>query len=470
MMSKRREGSSRELHRVLADAQRKAIEKGGPVLGSNVRPWAEILNPAFLFQAGAATSQTRMLWAWPAQGTWSVGIGTAADFYGTGPGRIREVKQELVQLLQDALTEGPQGQGMGPVAFGGFRFQEHGSRDERWQYFDDAQLTIPALLFTHTPSANWLTTNVLVKPDTDLPAIESALHATLDGLPTNNESEPFSETEVRSREETSPEVWRAEVEQAMGLIARRRLDKVVLARRLTLEMEKEPRVATMLSRLMEANPSCMVFAMGIGPDTFVGATPERLVSLKEGRMMVDCLAGSAPRGATPAQDEEVGQRLLHSAKDLREHAFVVESVRDALLPSCSNLRWDQTPTLSQLKHIQHLTTTFTGTIESDQHVLDLVERLHPSPAVGGTPTTTAMEVIRRLEGFDRGWYGGPIGWVGPNGDGEFCVAIRSALLHGNQAHLFAGAGIVAGSDPSSEFRETYLKFQPMISALAGAEE
>ena len=167
------------------------------------------------------------------------------------------------------------------------------------------------------------------------------------------------------------------------------------------------------------------------------------------------------------QDEVLAQTLLQGDKDLREHTYVVEAVRQALEGLCTSTMWDDSPSVKKLETVQHLATTFRAIATPDRHVLELVERLHPTPAVGGTPQGHACQAIRELEQADRGWYAGPIGLLEPSGDGEFGVAIRSGLVEGNQALLYAGAGIVSGSDPQQEWAETKLKFAPLLSALAG---
>jgi menaquinone-specific isochorismate synthase len=181
---------------------------------------------------------------------------------------------------------------------------------------------------------------------------------------------------------------------------------------------------------------------------------------------VTCLAGSAAVGSTPEATAELGKELLASAKDLREHEIVVESTIEALRTTCSEVtRVTGTPRLRQARSVQHLETPLTAAAHPEADVLQLAGLLHPTPAVGGFPTAPALELIRELEMFDRGWYAGPVGWVDLDGSGEFSVAIRSALLQGRTATAYAGCGIVANSDPAAEFVETELKLRPMLAAL-----
>ncbi|HEY5640241.1 MAG TPA: isochorismate synthase, partial [Dehalococcoidia bacterium] len=229
-------------------------------------------------------------------------------------------------------------------------------------------------------------------------------------------------------------------------------------------------------RLVEGYPHCTVFAFARGDSCFLGATPERLVRVDrpalDGRdapsmVRADCLAGSARRGATEEEDWRLGESLRADPKELHEHAVVVQALRDGLEPLCSRLDIPEAPGLLRLPNVQHLHTPIEGVLSTERGVLELVERLHPTPAAGGLPRDAALPLIRQLESFDRGWYAGPVGWVDGRGDGEFAVAIRSALIRRQEAFLYAGCGIVAGSDPEREYSESCLKLRPMLWALNG---
>jgi isochorismate synthase len=259
--------------------------------------------------------------------------------------------------------------------------------------------------------------------------------------------------------------WEALVEDAARACRTGVLEKVVLARavRACARVPFDPAAA--LERLRDAYPNAYVFAVARGPRCFLGATPERLVRLRDGAVDAACLAGSARRGETPEEDARLGSALLASAKDRAEHAVVVRSVRAALEDVCREVHSPHEPRLLRLRNVQHLYTPVDGGVSWPTCVLDLVQRLHPTPAVGGYPREGALRFIREREGLDRGWYAGPVGWLDRRGDGEFAVALRSALVHGAEATLFAGSGIVAQSRASDEYAETCLKLHPMLNAL-----
>ena len=210
-----------------------------------------------------------------------------------------------------------------------------------------------------------------------------------------------------------------------------------------------------------------MFAVARGDRCFLGASPERLVRLRHGAVRATCLAGSIARGANAEQDQLLGAELLASAKDRAEHEFVVHAICTALADICADQMSAGPLSLMKLRNVQHLFTPIVGRVAVGCDILGMVARLHPTPAMGGVPREPALEIIRRFEGMDRGWYASPVGWVDARGEGEFAVAIRSALLHGAEATLFAGCGIVAGSDPEREYVESCLKLRPVLAALGG---
>jgi menaquinone-specific isochorismate synthase len=240
------------------------------------------------------------------------------------------------------------------------------------------------------------------------------------------------------------------------------LRKVVLARDLYATATRPIDARALVDRLARRYPGCFTFAC----DGLVGATPELLISRDGWRVSSLVLAGTTPRGATPAEDSELARALLGSAKENEEHQYAAASLRDSLAPLCQAMYVAPQPELIRLANLQHLGTRVRGTLNStERSALALAAAVHPTAAVGGTPTDAAVELIRELESMDRERYAGPVGWVDADGNGEWCIALRCAQLDGNRARLFAGCGIVAGSDPAAELAETITKLRPMRSAL-----
>jgi menaquinone-specific isochorismate synthase len=367
--------------------------------------------------------------------------------------------------METAIVDAPTFPGVGPVFFGGFRFDSESSKSVTWRDFGDGRFLLPSTAFSQVGGVAYATINVVVSPGSDINALLAATHLPLREV----EVETNRSTRVISQRTRSKVTWRRTVNAALDSISDGEMEKVVLARRLRLTFNNPPALGVVMERLMATYPECLVFAIGQGSSTFLGATPEQLVSLDKGRISVTCLAGSAPRGMTGEQDEVIGNELLERHKDQREHAYVVQAVRESLSGLCTDVTYDHQPGLLKLPSIQHLSTHFSATVSAETHVIDLAQALHPTPAVGGTPRTRAMEAIRTIERADRGWYAAPVGHIDASGDGEFGVAIRSALAQGNKALLYAGAGIIEGSEPDLELAEVELKLNAMRSVLTGGD-
>jgi menaquinone-specific isochorismate synthase len=255
------------------------------------------------------------------------------------------------------------------------------------------------------------------------------------------------------------------VERGLAAIRSGQVDKIVLAHGLDVVAERAFTVAGTLANLHDRYPSCYCFSTACGQgDVFLGASPERLVSVTDGMMLTEALAGSAPRGLSEQEDLIYATGLLNSDKESHEHQLVSDFIAQKLTQLGIEPIY-QTPRLLQLPNIQHRHTPIAGKVPNSVHLLDILASLHPTPAVAGFPRELSCQYIRALEDFDRGPYAAPIGWLDGSGNGEFAVGIRSALIRGDRARLFAGAGIVAGSDPDRERREVQMKLQALLEAL-----
>jgi menaquinone-specific isochorismate synthase len=248
--------------------------------------------------------------------------------------------------------------------------------------------------------------------------------------------------------------WIGSVETALTAIRRNEVEKVVLSRELVVELEDRVPAHLVLSALATGERDSHTFLV----DSFIGSSPELLISLQDGRARSVSLAGSADLEDRP------GSRSFDSEKMLREHALAADSVEDSLSPFCLDLNRSPSQVVTY-GGIRHLSTLFDGTARGGTRVTDLLSALHPTAAVAGTPTKSALELIRELESHDRGRYAGPVGWLAPSGNGEFAIALRCGLIDGQRATLYTGAGLVAGSDPQLEFEETQIKLRPMLGAL-----
>jgi isochorismate synthase len=345
------------------------------------------------------------------------------------------------------------------VALVGFSFASDGSTSEEWTGFPAAEVVVPQITIVRERGRSRLV--VAVPPGSDPAGVLAAL-ATLRPA---REPRLKRDGDVAIESIPPPEVWREQVDEAIASIRAGGLDKVVLARSLRLGAGSRIGGFDVVAMLRDRYPRARVFGWQAGDAVFVGASPELLVQRHGERFEALPLAGSAPRGRTPAEDRKLGDDLLASAKDRTEHALVVEAVARRLIPLAHALDVAGEPHLERFSTVQHLATTVTGT--GPARLLHLVDALHPTPAVGGSPTAEALAFISKVEEIDRGWYAGGLGWLDAHGDGEVAVALRCGLVRDDVLLAFAGNGIVADSDPRSEVAETRLKFRPLLDLLVG---
>ncbi|HEX8035534.1 MAG TPA: isochorismate synthase [Ktedonobacterales bacterium] len=466
---------------LLRSAAERARALGHPILAS-VKRAIPHHDPADVFAAARAIAGgSCFYWEQPAQATAYVGIGAAATLTAVGDSSITEVASLWRVLLEDAVIatvpETPFTVQGGPICFGGFAFDPAAPRTPLWEGFPDGLLVLPELLISSSTGESALTANLLIEPSDDDAALErhaDALDLRLLRLRAALERQQREQRSRAAASHTTPHdlrpasEWMSLVDEVSHEIRDGLYQKVVLARGVEVSAEMPFDVQHALHRLRAAYPAASIFVFQRGQRCFLCATPERLARVVDSTVHTIALAGTAPRGASDADDHALGEALLHSEKNRREHAIVVETIRRGIAPLVSSLDVAQSPHLLRLANVQHLQTPITGTLIPGKTILDLVAALHPTPAVGGFPRDAAMTVIREREQLDRGWYAGPTGWIGPGGDGEFAVALRSALVDGDHATLFAGCGIVADSEPQREYEESCLKLRVMLDALRGA--
>jgi menaquinone-specific isochorismate synthase len=406
-----------------------------------------------------ASSRPRVVWRTP-EGDFLAAIGASANCVADGAGRFASVREESSELFATLEDDPETPQVARPRLFGGFSFLSD-SHDGPWEGIPDARFVLPRVQFASTEERNWLT--VIGDPD----GIEARLADWRDRVAAVPDRASRSAPSIEHAERTTSRArWHEQVETALSRIDSARLRKVVLAQSLSVILDDTVSVPETLSRLARSYPECFCFSFppGEGKRDFFGATPERLVSVREEAVTTGALAGSIERGETDAEDDRLAGALADSEKNDREHALVAEAIADQLDSIARSVTIGERE-VRKLATVQHLYTPIEAELAGDEHVLSLVEALHPTPAVGGLPPDAAAETIREIEAFDRGWYAAPVGWFDAAGDGTFAVAIRSAIAEGKQATLFAGNGIVAGSDPSEEWEEVQLKYRPILDAL-----
>ena len=398
------------------------------------------------------------------------GLGSVATLTSAGGKRFSDVAlqwRDLVKLGSFDDSEGPSG--TGPIAIGGFAFSSGPAGAGPWADFGPASLTVPCLALRRVGETTWASLQTCVNPDDRVDdaveAVEAAIarvdwQGDLTGLQPELSAQPARVSSVLSAAH-----YESAVSGAIEALGEGRITKVVLAREVIVESETDHDPAAVFAVLREAFPSCFNYAIGRGESTFIGASPELLVRREGARAATIALAGSAPRSADPSVDDHIGERLLRSDKDRREQAIVTDRIVASLNPHSVWVNPASEPSVAKVANIQHLATPIRAQLRDSVSAVELLGALHPTPAVGGEPWSEAQTVMNETEGMDRGWYAAPIGWTDGSEDGEFCVALRGALLKGREARCYAGVGVVEGSDPASELAETELKLQAMLPVL-----
>jgi len=404
------------------------------------------------------------------EGSALAALGCVAALEAAGPGRFAAVAGQWRRLAADAACDPPDDgpRGTGPVAVGGFAFAPEGGRSPHWEAFAPASLHVPEVAIVRRGDEVRLTLSALALPGDDPDELLAALEERLAEL----RSEPLGlldpdpAVRVRVVGAMPPEHYEHAVARAVERIRAGALEKVVLAREVQVHAGQPHDAGAVLGVLREAFPSCYVFAAGRGEAAFVAASPELLVRRDGLRAGTLALAGSTRRSADPAVDDHLGEQLLRSDKDRSEQDIVTRRIVRALEPRSLWVTAAEEPTVVRMLNIQHLATPIRAQLAEPVPVVELAGLLHPTPAVGGEPHAVAEPLIPALEGLDRGWYAGPVGWTDVGEDGEFCVALRCALLEGGLARCYAGVGVVADSDPAAELAETEVKLQALLPVLA----
>ena len=351
--------------------------------------------------------------------------------------------------------------------YGGLRFDATQPARPRngslWTSFGTYRFVLPRIELIQEDDEQVLACNLVLPRDRDRSnAIVESIEAVQmpSSLPQPTLPEPLRRTDRPEKQG-----WTQMVQWALNAIAERRLEKVVLARQVELALERRVDPMRVLHHLKAATPGCFHFALRPpeGP-TFVGASPERLFHWAGDRVVSEAVAGTRGRGDTPEADAALREELLTSAKERREHAFVQQAIQEDLATLCTSVDSPETPSELMLARGRHLHARLTGTLRSDVTAAELLDALHPTPAVGGVPSDAALTAIREQEPFDRGWYAGPVGWIGSDA-AEFSVAIRSGLVEPERLTLFSGAGIVDGSEPEREWAEIEQKLGDFAAVL-----
>lgn len=429
------------------------------------------IDPLTFFAAGHKTLLgERFFWKEASVDNFYVGLGICEIITtNNSSNRFQEVEQDWRTFIDNGIVINPyEAIGVGPLLFGGFSFDQYKQKTKLWEKFSDSIFHVPKFLLSKVDGQTFLTINMVCSKDDNESLVNKVLNQIDQILSSVKENNRFPQPRLKHEKEINPKQWKRTVSNAVDYLkTASTLKKVVLARELRLFFEDTVEVESVLPHLLSEQADSFVFAFESNGDCFVGATPERLIRKKGKDVYTACVAGSIARGETEMEDEHLGAMLLADEKNLIEHQYVVDMISEAMAETCKEIIIPDTPRLLKIRDIQHLHTPVVGKCFEDTSLFTLIHRLHPTPALGGLPKNEAVEKIREIEELDRGLYAGPIGWTDYRENGEFAVAIRSALLQGNEASLFAGCGIVVDSNVETEYNETNIKFRPMLTALGG---
>ena len=409
-------------------------------------------------------------WEQPDAGFALGSVGSALEVVSRGSDRFSDVAEGCIRAGQNRLAEEPESlpAGAGPLWATGFAFAPDGGAEPLWSSLPPALAVLPELSIARTAAGSFLTVSVIAPPGADADERLARVHGRLASLGeaalTPADPRPGADRTITGKH--PPERYLQIVATALERIRAGAVNKVVLARELTVEAAGAHDPAALHGALRDLFPSCFCFCFGTPEAAFAGASPELLVRRSGAVAATVALAGTTGRSADPAVDDHLGEAMLRSPKVRDEHGIVVNRIERTLRPHSVWVHSEGEPFAIRVGNLQHLATPIRAQLAESHSAIELAGYLHPTPAIGGEPRAPALELISELEGIDRGWYTGPVGWMDVAEDGEFCVGLRSALLRDREAHLFAGCGIVADSDPTAELQESELKFEALLPLLA----
>lgn len=464
---------------MLEAARERAADHGHPILVS-VTERLPVIDPLLAIERvkGAASANPMlarllaegcMYWSNPRDEIAIAGMGAAVAVEPTGDARFALVDAAWESLLEDAMASGAD-TAASPLMMGGFAFDADGPASPRWGAFGVSWMFVPRLAIASRGTDHRLSMSVMVSADSDIAEMLDLWRTLRNAATTESHgdadrivpAEPLVLSAPRSEAE-----WSRLVDDAVTHIRRGEFEKVVLARAVDATASRCLDAGATLRQLRAGHPDAFVFGIWRGDRVFVGASPERLASVDGRHVKASSLAGTARRGATDIDDDELAAQLVANPKERAEHAAVRDSLLEKLTSVCDEISAPREPSLLTLPHLHHLHTEVNGRLQEGCSLLDVVAMLHPTPAVGGTPRDAALAFIDANECLDRGWYAAPVGWLGREA-GEFAVALRCALIAGDHATLYAGCGIVEGSDPTLEYAESQLKLNPIRLAIEAA--
>lgn len=456
------------LHQFLKDCQQKSIQKNQPQIAS-ITIEIDAVDPLAALHAILELDQPHFYLEKSFDQEAIAAVGCAMKLETEGRQRFLKAQNFIQQGLNNLISAVPLALATAPPKFFcSFTFFDQPSNAE--SAFSGATVFLPQWQIVRQGDRSFVVANLSIDKKSDIEAVMATAWQKFKKICsaqygifnlTSDLRLPFQDWNI-----VDTNNFKAAVISALDFIQANHLNKLVLAHAVDIFSQLPIQWIHALHNLRKLHPDCYIFSTSNGKaKTFIGASPERLLSIKNYHLGTDALAGSAPRGQTVTEDAHLANRLLSSEKERREHQVVVDFITQRLLRLGLQPQMADLPRLFQLSNIQHLHTPIQTAIPAHLHPLEIVAELHPTPAVAGMPRDLACQKIRQYEAFERSLYAAPLGWVDSQDNAEFIVGIRSALIEGCHARLYAGAGIVAGSDPEKELAEIQLKLQALMQAL-----
>jgi len=394
-----------------------------------------------------------------------IGLDEALKISENGETRFVATEKKINELKPNIISNWDSSKPLNiPLFVGAMKFLPERSEDN-WTEFDDSTWFIPEVMFFRNNQKTFLIFNINFSSTIHIEKIKERIKMKLESLFDQTEKEVV-QAKIKSISGNSPKdkkKWKGFITQALENILENNIDKIVLSRRIELTLSNEPNLDYLTQSLKTFYPRCSIFCYHHGKSNFFGASPERLALFSAGRMMIEVLAGSAPRGKDEIEDISIEKNDLLSKKNIREHNFVVEYIKNVLTPITVDIKIENQLTSKKLPNIQHISTSILATLKKDETLFSTLKELFPTPSVCGVPKENAIHLIKKLEEQKRGLYSGIIGWFNLLGEAEFDISLRSALQINHNLYAYAGSGIVQDSEPEDEFKETELKFRTILS-------
>ena len=374
--------------------------------------------------------------------------------------KIKEWKDKVVknhEIIKDKRV---------PLFIGAMKFTtEHSDSD--WKDFNDSTWYVPKTIILRLGKKQFFIFNFLYSSNTSFTHLTDNLHSRLEHFYKIKETKITPNLpEIRKIDGDAPKdkkKWKQMINQALEAIGSGEINKIVLARKVDILLSEEMKFENVISQFRKDYNNCRLFVCHFNKSFFFGATPEVLGEFSNGKVEFDALAGSAPRGKDEKEDKEFAEKLLSSEKDKAEHSFVIEHIKNSLSSVCENITEKEKLSIKKLSNIQHLLTVISAELKSNSSIFSILKEIYPTPAICGSPQNEALHWIKNLENFKRGLYSGIIGWFNFENEGDFMIALRSALSYGKKLIAYAGGGIVQNSEADAEFNETELKLKPIMS-------